>query len=396
MTRVSALTPFIPSDKALARSGLPDLATDLLRADARLAGQLAPGTRETLRRNMAVINSYYSNLIEGNRTLPQEIRAAQRGEYAADPAKRSLQLESLAHIHVQDWLAAQPLSLEQVYSCDFLQAIHRQFYGQLPAEARGVKNLNDETLGEVVPGRWRRQGVKVGHHVPPAAEDLDNLMKDFCEVYRWPSFTGHNRIIAAVCAHHRLVWIHPFLDGNGRVARLFTDSALHAAGLEGIGVWCLSRGLARAANDYKGQLAQADFPRQGNYDGRGARSEQTLTNFCEFMLRTALDQVAYMSSLLDRNEMQTRIRQYIQARNDRRAPGGPLKPAAADLLCEAFQHGELSRARAHQLTALPERTARRLIAQLRQEGLLTQTTPRSPLSWSIPEPAEPWYLPTLA
>ena len=31
---------------------------------------------DTIRRHMAVINSYYSNLIEGNRTLPHEIRQA--------------------------------------------------------------------------------------------------------------------------------------------------------------------------------------------------------------------------------------------------------------------------------------------------------------------------------
>ena len=43
-----------------------------------------------------------------------------------------------------------------------------------------------------------------------------------------------------------------------------------------------------------------------------------------------------------------------------------------------------------------ERTARRLIAQLKEEGLLTETSTRSPLYWQIPEHAEPWYFPQLA
>ena len=225
-------------------------------------------------------------------------------------------------------------------------------------------------------------------------------MRKFCDRYRSPHFSGHNRIIAAICAHHRLVWIHPFLDGNGRVARLFTDSALAAAGLSGVGVWCLSRGLARSAGDYKGYLAQADMTRQGDLDGRGALSEKSLIEFCEYMLRAAVDQVEYMSRLLVLGAMDGRIKQYIQARNDGRAVDGEgraveIKDSAASVLYNAFLDGELQRAKAHELTGMPERSARRLIAQLKKEGLLTETSSRSPLRWAIPEHAEPWYFPGL-
>ena len=64
-------------------------------------------------------------------------------------------------------------------------------------------------------------------------------------------------IVGAAAAHHRLAWIHPFVDGNGRVARLMS----HAMLLERAGygaVWSVARGLARNVEAYKGHLAACD------------------------------------------------------------------------------------------------------------------------------------------
>jgi hypothetical protein len=74
------ITPFIPSERSLAQSALPDKAIALISHAAKLTGQLAPLTLERLAQHMAAINSYYSNLIEGNSTRPHEIRAAQRAK----------------------------------------------------------------------------------------------------------------------------------------------------------------------------------------------------------------------------------------------------------------------------------------------------------------------------
>jgi Fic family protein len=116
------------------------------------------------------------------------------------------------------------------------------------------------------------------------------------------------------------------------------------------------------------------------------------------MLKTALDQVNYMSDLLALDGLLTRIRGYIDARNDGRVPGmtGKYKPVTALLLYNAFLAGSLERADAIDLTGMPERSARRLLAQLKEEGLLSETSSRSPLRWEIPEHAEPFYFPQLA
>ena len=245
------IAPFTPSDKALQGSALPDKAMELHKKSAKLSGQLAEQTRLTLETYMRVINSYYSNLIEGNATRPHEIRAAQRGSYSQDLARRDLQKESLGHMAVQEWLQEQPLDLEQVFSPEFIKQIHKQFYDNIPESLWDIKNDVGELVGRVVPGEWRDQLVEVGVHVPPNADSLPSLMNGFCDTYHPKRFSGDRKLIAIMAAHHRFTWIHPFLDGNGRVGRLITDAALKAAGLDSYGVWCLSRGLAnKNSNTY--------------------------------------------------------------------------------------------------------------------------------------------------
>lgn len=339
---------------------------ELNRISAKLAGKLSLESAETLRLHMAVINSYYSNLIEGNRTQPHEIRQAQKGHYSDDPVKRDQQRESLAHIEVQKWL-----------------------YAKAP---KG-------TLLELVePGQWRQRDVEIGRHVPPEYQALPALMPRFCEEYHPGKYSGDHKLIAIAAAHHRFLWIHPFLDGNGRVIRLWTDAALKAAGLESYGVWCLSRGLARSAETYKAALARADYPRQGSSDGRGYLSQTALMEFCEFVLDTALDQANYMSDLLALEKLRERIDRYVVARNDKRVPGvdAELKSTASLVLFNAFIQGSLDRKQAIALTGMHERSARRLLNQMKQDGLLSETSTRSPLKWEIPEHAEPWYFPQLA
>jgi Fic family protein len=391
------VTPYIPSEKVLSQAQLPNEAVRLITLSAKLTGQLAPLTQSRIEQHMAAINSYYSNLIEGNSTRPHEIRAAQRGDYSGDPAKRDLQQESLAHMQVQEWLLAQKPNLDQLFTPEFIGQLHAEFYKRVPENLWFIKGEQGEVVDKVVPGEWRTRQVIVGQHIPPNAEDLPALMTRFCEVYHPQQFSGDRKYIAIMAAHHRLAWIHPFVDGNGRVGRLFTDAVLKAAGLDTCGVWCLSRGLARSSSRYKTLLSNADSPRLGDYDGRGALTEKGLTDFCSYMLEQAIDQVTYIIDLLDLSKMRQRIERYIIARNDDRVAGisAPLKSAVGLILSTAFQQGEIDRSQALELCAMPERSARRLLAQLKSEGLLSETSSKSPLRWEIPEHAEPWYFPNL-
>ncbi len=397
-TTLLDLGPFIPSDKTLGQSTLPDKALELNKESAKLTGQLAPQTLVTLEQYMRVINSYYSNLIEGNATRPHEIRAAQRGDYSDDSAKRDLQKESLGHMAVQHWVGELNPNLDTIFSSEFIQTLHEKFYTQIPESLWSIKDTKGNEVDKVVPGEWRTKRVDVGQHVAPEADTLTDLMNGFCKTFNPNNYKGDRKLVAIMAAHHRLSWIHPFIDGNGRVGRLLTDAALKAVGLDSYGAWCLSRGLARSTVQYKNLLAGADVVRQGDYDGRGALSEKGLVSFCDYMLDTAIDQASYMSNLLDLVSLRKRINSYVQARNDFRVPDMKegLKSSASLVLYSAFIHGELERSQALELTGLQERSARRLLSQMKREGLLSETSSKSPLRWEIPAHAEGWYFPELA
>ncbi len=259
-----------------------------------------------------------------------------------------------------------------------------------------LKNQSEEVKDKIIPGEWRSQSVIVGNYIPPEADYVKPLMKAFCEVYNPNKYYGDKKIISIMCAHHRFAWIHPFADGNGRVARLLTDYALKTIGIESMGIWCLSRGLARLSGDYKSLLQHADNIRQGDYDGRGQLSESALIKFCKFMITTSLDQIEYFDDKLKLKQMYLRIQSYVSARNDNRVKGfGKLKTVAALIIYNAYVQGKLDRKTAIELSGMPDRSARKLMAQLREEGLLSETSSRSPFQWEIPEHAEPWYFPQL-
>lgn len=397
LTPIAAMEPMLPSEKGIESSDLPDLVIDLERKASKLGGMASPIVLDVITEHMRVINSYYSNLIEGNSTHPREIRRAMEGDYNDDPAKRDLQLESIAHIKAQEALEADPPSLESLNTADCIKNIHYLFYENIPESLRVVEGPNDEPKF-VVPGQFREIGeeVKVGRHLPPEAEVLGNFLERFSNAYNLKILHGQKKIITAMAAHHRLVWIHPFLDGNGRVARLHTDLFLKEIGIGGYGMWCISRGLAKNKTAYKANLEKADHTRRGDLDGRGALSEESLIEFCEFMIKVAIDQVEYMEELLDLKPMVKRIKSYVDDRNKGLVLGlKNIRPEAARLLEKAFMYGEFERSDMEEISGLGLSVTRKLVQQLKEDGLLTETSSRSPLRWAIPDHAERYYFPEL-
>jgi len=380
------MTPLMPTGDG----HLEDLARDVLSRSAKLSGMLAPKSQVGIIELIRLINSYYSNLIEGRNTHPAEIERAMRSNYSADPAKRSLQLESLAHIHcqraIEERLFREP-DLDPS-SPEFLAWVHGQFYEQLPEELKWVENPDTGERIQVIGGEFRKRDVGVGRHVPPEHDVLPIFLDRFSETYKKGKFHGVKPLIAFAAAHHRLMWIHPFLDGNGRVARLYTDACFRTFPVEGYGLWNVSRGLARNRDGYMRCLDEADAPRQGDLDGRGNLSNRTLVQFCEFFLRTSLDQIDYMTGMLRLRDLLDRINGYVQARHDKRIPPPPghepgMKLDAANMLEEVLLRGEMGRGEVAAAAKTP-RTGREVLAQLIAEGVLVSSMPKSPVRLAFP------------
>lgn len=394
---ISQMEPLYPAHG----EALEDLAREVIATSARLEGRLAPETLDEIRKLLRVVNSYYSNLIEGHSTHPIDIERAMRQDYSADQERRDLQIESRTHIEMQEEIR-QRLSREpdlNVASTEFLLWVHERFYSRLPESLRWVKG-NEGESAYVEAGHLRTRFVKVGGHVPPAAEALESFLGRFALFYDPAKQHGVRPLIALAAAHHRLMWIHPFLDGNGRVARLFTDAYFLRCRVGGYGLWNVSRGLARGRGSYRAHLAAGDAPREGDLDGRGNLSDRTLTEFCNFFLQVCLDQAGYMDGLLALNGLIGRLEGYVRLRETGVALGpegvaAPLRPEVAAVLRAAAIEGEITRGEVARLIGMSERTGRDVLRGLLHEGLLVATSERGPVRLGFPAHAAGYLFPGL-
>jgi Fic family protein len=391
------MTPLLPEEA----DDLQDLALEVLQKSAALGNRQHHVTLNTLRELLRVVNSHYSNLIEGHNTHPYDIVRAMQKEYDSEPAKRNLQMESVAHITVQKDMERKLLEEPEanITGWEFLCYLHRDFYRQLPEEFRVVTNPETSRESLVIPGELREEAVKVGYHKPPGYDSLKAFLDRFGEYYAPDRHHGALKLVAALAAHHRLMWIHPFLDGNGRVARLFTEAYFHRIPVHGFGLWSVSRGLARRDVDYKSALARADAPRRNDLDGRGNLSNEGLIYFCRFFLNVCLDQVEYMGSLLRLEELVERIRRYVELRGSGMIPGPAgqqgLRGESARMLQEVLVKGETARGAVNAASGLKERTGRTLLGQLIGEGLLVSDTPKGNVRLGFPIHAAGWFFPDL-
>lgn len=366
---------------------LENLAFDLAREASELSGQLHPLVRLGVGDLVRSMNCYYSNLIEGHNTHPRDIDRALSADYSSDPRRRDLQLEARAHIEVQRLIDSRADIPGPPASLAFIRWTHGEFCARLPESLLVAENPDTGERLRVVPGELRTRGVAVGRHIPPPPGDVPAFLARFEQAYDPGRLTKPRQAIAAASAHHRLLWIHPFLDGNGRVTRLMSHAMLLDLGV-GSALWSVSRGLARRATEYKDLLMAADQPRQGDLAGRGALSQSALTQFCRFFLETCLDQVRDMRELLQPAELQRRMELYARDEED----AGRLPKRSFALLREALLSGELDRARVPRLLDVSERTARRVTSALLDRRLLTSASHRSPLrlGFSI-EVIERWF-----
>lgn len=369
------MEPLLPEDT---KGNLANLATDLVAKSSALAGRVHPVLQESIGDLVRSMNCYYSNLIEGHQTHPIDIDRALAGDYSAEPEKRNLQLEAAAHIDVQRHID-QGKAPSPVTSTEFILWVHREFCRQLPKELLVVKDPKSGREEPVVPGEYRTSYVKVGLHIPPEPEALPRFLERFTVFYSDKMLTKIQRIVSVAASHHRLLWIHPFADGNGRVARLFSHAFLRELGV-GSSLWSVSRGLARAVDKYKGALQEADEPRRGDLDGRGNLTQSGLEAFCTFFLSSCVDQVVFMESLLEPTELLGRMQ--IWAEEETRA--GRLPKGSWPLLREAVLAGTFARGKAPEITGYQERQARTVLNTLIDRGLLVSPTSRSDVRLGLP------------
>jgi Fic family protein len=385
---VALMEPLLIGDGSRHRGALTDLALDLTQKSAGFRRSLPPSLLTSLADLVRAMNCYYSNLIEGHDTHPVDIERALKNDYSQDARTRDLQLEAKAHIAAQKWIDGGGLKGGVALKAEGICEIHRRFCELLPEDLLWVEDPVTKEKLRLVPGELRKRDVKVGNHIAISPGTVPRFLERFTHVYA--SLGKTESIISTAAAHHRLLWIHPFIDGNGRVARLMS----HAMMLEMLdtgAVWSVARGLACRVAEYKGLLSNCDLPRRNDLDGRGTLSEEALAEFTRFFLSVCIDQVDFMESLVQPDHLRTRI--LLWAEEEIRL--GHLPPKSGGILEAVLYRGELPRADADTVLGTSERQARRVVSALLQEEVLISESPRAPLRLAFPVTLATRWMPGL-
>ncbi|KAM6422960.1 protein adenylyltransferase FICD [Liasis olivaceus] len=177
-----------------------------------------PKGSSALRRVME--ESYYHHIyhtvaIEGNTLTLAEIRHIIETRYAVPGKSLEEQNEVIGMHAAMKYVNATLLSrIGSVTLTDVLE-IHRRVLGYVdPVEA----------------GRFRTTQVFVGHHIPPHPRDVEKQVLEFVQWINSEDAMSLHPVEFAALAHYKLVYIHPFVDGNGRTSRLLMNLILMQAG----------------------------------------------------------------------------------------------------------------------------------------------------------------------
>ncbi|MGE4339241.1 MAG: Fic family protein [Pigmentiphaga sp.] len=387
---IAAFEPLLIGQTSPHLPGLQDLAFELTAKSAAFGASLPQPLTPALADLVRSMNCYYSNLIEGHNTHPVDIERALAEDYSSDPRQRDLQVEARAHIAAQKWIDEDGLTrmMLSATSPAAILEFHRRFCLELPSDLLWATDPFTGRTSQVVPGEFREQFVQMGGHTSISPGAVPRFLARMHEVYGQPGRSI--AVLAAACAHHRLLWVHPFLDGNGRVARLMSYAMLRSA-LKTHGLWSVSRGLARQVDEYQRHLQACDAPRQGDLDGRGPLSETALAAFVRFFLSSCIDQVDFMAKLMRPDELERRVA--IWTEEQIRAS---LLPPKSDIVLKAILYrGSIERGEIGPLVGLSERGARRITSALMSAGVIRSASTRAPLALAFPAKYADRWMPGL-
>jgi Fic family protein len=374
---------------------LADTISEVTRVSTQLSQRLHPTSAASLAQLLRLTNSYYSNLIEGNVTRPRDIERGLADQLDDDLRARDLQREAAAHVRVQQQIDEMHTrgDLSEPASVEFIQWLHRTFYGEA-SEAMLLIKRSDGSAYTMVPGELRcepSQDVVVGRHQPPSSAVVESFLRYFENQFRMTGIGRARQILQVAIAHHRLNYIHPFPDGNGRVSRLLAHAMAQRAGIGAHGLWSVSRGLSRGLAErptYKSMMDAADAPRASDLDGRGNLSLAALLEFTQWFCEVMLDQLEFMSEQLEFDALEQRLATYVE--RDLGLPSTATAIARDVLLRGAVARGEASR-----ITGLRDRAARDVLSQLTAAELLASETPKGPVSLRISARAAETLFPRL-
>jgi Fic family protein len=246
----------------------PEIASALMQIEAvrrELSGLvLQPQLLISLRETATLTSTHFSTQIEGNRLTLPEVKAALKG--AKFPGRERDETEVRNHFRAfahMELLADQqsPLKEKEIQQLHGLVMTGRN---KLSAYRQQQNVIKDSASGKIV-------------YLPPEAPDVPVLMAELVSfVNRAISKNALPVPIIAGLAHYQFATIHPYLDGNGRTARLLTTLILRRAGYGLDGIYSLDEHYAKNLRAYYTALS---IGHHNYYEGR---AEADVTKFVAY------------------------------------------------------------------------------------------------------------------
>ncbi len=160
--------------------------------------------------------TYTSNAMEGNSLTETETKIVLEDGITIGGKRIVDHLEAIGHSDAYNYLYQ--LIKQTKITLNDIKRLHHLFYFRIDENNAGV---------------YRKERVRItgSKYALPAPTELDDLMKEFISSLAQYRKKKHP-VEAAALAHKEFVFIHPFVDGNGRVARLLMNLILLQEGYE--------------------------------------------------------------------------------------------------------------------------------------------------------------------
>ncbi len=196
---------------------------------------LPPETLKQLKVYYRVGLTYTSNALEGNSLTETETKVILEDGITIGGKPIKDYYEAVGHGEAYDYMTS--LATFEDFTEDVIKTLHKFFYHR---------------ISETEAGRYRRNKVFISgsKYTFPSPDKVEDLMKKFITGIRGVAKKSHPVEYAAI-AHKEIVLIHPFIDGNGRVARLLMNLILLQKG------YCLAIVPPILRRDYINALEKA-------------------------------------------------------------------------------------------------------------------------------------------
>jgi len=174
---------------------------------------LPPSIVQKLKEQFLIEWTYNSNAIEGNTLTLQETELVLNRGLTIGNKSLKEHFEAINHKECIE-LVEKFVEKKEDLNAQFIKQLHKII----------LKNIDDYQAGV-----YRKTNVRIlgAVHIPPDASKIERLMDEFLDWY----YTNKHQIPVpelAAWVQYKFVYIHPFIDGNGRVARLLTNLYLMA------------------------------------------------------------------------------------------------------------------------------------------------------------------------